>query len=134
MELKPRIEVECKLASRSSTGKYLTIDVHYSGLFAPNPLKYLELEKITVHDVDFGGFTYKEFLLGLMNLTKGSCDNVYYCSRKETLGEGIIRINSDDDYWEFVIATYTPEAELDVYIDHQKELILDWADNEVIGW
>nr|KAJ0212790.1 hypothetical protein LSAT_V11C400217460 [Lactuca sativa] len=121
------------MASQSSTGKYLTVDVHYSGLFAPNPLKYLDPEKITVHDVDFGGFTYKEFLLWLRNLTKGSCDNVYYCSRKETLGEGIIRINSDVDYWDFVETTYTPEAELDVYIDHQKEPILDWADNEVLS-
>ncbi|CAI9264623.1 unnamed protein product [Lactuca saligna] len=53
--------------------------------------------------------------------------------RKETLAEGIIRIDSDVDYWEFVEATYTPEVELDVNIDHQKELILDWADNEVLS-
>ncbi|CAH1445355.1 unnamed protein product [Lactuca virosa] len=86
-----------------------------------------------MRDVDFGGFTYKEFLLWLRNLTKGSFDNVYYCSRKETLVGGIIRINSDADYWEFVEDTYTPEAELDVYIDHQKEPILDWADNEVLS-
>ncbi|CAI9300582.1 unnamed protein product [Lactuca saligna] len=75
------------MASQSSTGKYLTVDVHYNGVFARNPLKYLDLEKITVRDVDFGGFTYKEFLLWLRNLTNGSCDSVYYCSRKETLGE-----------------------------------------------
>ncbi|CAI9285981.1 unnamed protein product [Lactuca saligna] len=87
----------------------------------------------TVRDVDFGGFTYKEFLLWLRNLTNGSCDNVYYYSRKETLGEGIIRIDNDADYWEFVEATYTPEAELDVYIDHQNDPILDWAENEVLS-
>ncbi|CAH1418773.1 unnamed protein product [Lactuca virosa] len=87
----------------------------------------------TVHDVNFGGFTYKEFLLWLRNLTDGSCDNVYYCSKNETLGEGIIRIDSDADYWEFIEATYTPEAELDVYIDHQNDLILDWAENEVLS-
>ncbi|CAI9296208.1 unnamed protein product [Lactuca saligna] len=121
------------MVSQSPTGMYLTIDVHYSGVFAQNPLKYLDLEKITVRDVDFGGFSYKEFLLWLRNLTNGSCDNVYYCSRKETLGEGIIRIDSDADYWEFVEATYTPEAELDVYIDQQNDPILDWAENEVLS-
>nr|KAJ0208438.1 hypothetical protein LSAT_V11C500283920 [Lactuca sativa] len=108
------------MASPSFIGKYLTVDVHYRGLFAPNPLKYLDPETIIVRDVDFGGFTYKEFLLWLRDLTKGSCNDVYYCSRKETLAEGIIRINSDANYWEFVEATYTPETKLDVYIDHQK--------------
>nr|KAJ0222335.1 hypothetical protein LSAT_V11C200051040 [Lactuca sativa] len=78
-------------------------------------------------------FTYKEFRLWLRDLTKGSCNDVYYYSSKETLAEGIIRIDSDADYWEFVEAAYTPEAELDVYIDHQKQLILDWADNEVLS-
>ncbi|CAI9288482.1 unnamed protein product [Lactuca saligna] len=121
------------MASESSTRMYLTVDVHYSGVFARNPLKYLDLEKITVRDVDFGGFSYKEYLLWLRNLTNGSCDNVYYCSRKETLGEGIIRIDSDVDYWEFVEATYTPEAELDVYIDQQNDPILDWVENEVLS-
>ncbi|CAI9269969.1 unnamed protein product [Lactuca saligna] len=106
------------MASQSSTGKYITVDVYYSGLFAPNPLTYLDPENIKVCDVDLGGFTYKEFLLWIRNLTNGSCDNVYYYSRKETLGEGIIRIECNADYWEFVEATYTPEAELDVYIDH----------------
>ncbi|CAH1434817.1 unnamed protein product, partial [Lactuca virosa] len=121
------------MASQSYAGNYLTVHVHYSGLFAPNPLKYLDPKKITVRDVDFGGFTHKEFLLWLRNLTKGTCDNVHYCSRKETLAEGIVIIDSDVDYWEFVQATYTPEVELDVYIDHQKEPILDWANNEVLS-
>ncbi|CAI9274977.1 unnamed protein product [Lactuca saligna] len=34
---------------------------------------------------------------------------------------------------EFAEATYTPEAELDVYIDHQNDPILDWAENEVLS-
>ncbi|CAI9298581.1 unnamed protein product [Lactuca saligna] len=90
------------MASPSSIRKYLTVDVHYRGLFAPNPLKYLDPETIIVCDVDFGGFTYKEFLLWLRDLTKESCNDVYYYSRKETLAESIIRIDSDVDYWEFV--------------------------------
>nr|KAJ0191163.1 hypothetical protein LSAT_V11C800434850 [Lactuca sativa] len=83
MKLKLRLEVDCKMSSQSSTSKYLTVDVHYSGLFAPNLLKHLDPEKITVRDVDFGGFTYKEFLLWLRNLTNGSCDNVLSYGNEE---------------------------------------------------
>ncbi|CAI9284255.1 unnamed protein product [Lactuca saligna] len=88
--------------------------------------------------MDFEGFTYKEFLLWLMKLTNGACDNVYYCIRKESLCEGIRRIDSDADYWEFVETVYSLESdslesELDVYIDHRNEPILDWADNEFLA-
>nr|KAJ0198545.1 hypothetical protein LSAT_V11C700346510 [Lactuca sativa] len=65
LELKLRVEVDCKIAFQSST----------------------DPKTIIVRDVDFGGFTYKEFLLWLKDLTKGSCNDVYYCSRKETLAE-----------------------------------------------
>ncbi|CAI9274918.1 unnamed protein product [Lactuca saligna] len=121
----------------SSTGMYVSVDFHYNGFFSPNPLVYLDPVKTNVRDVDFGGFTYKEFLLWLTKLTNGECDNVYYCMRKESLCEGIRRIDSDADYWEFVETVYSLESdslesELDVYIDHRNEPILDWADNEFL--
>ena len=58
--------------------------------------------------------------------------------RKESLCEGIRRIDSDADYWEFVETVYSLESdslesELDVYIDHRNEPILDWADNEFLA-
>ena len=81
---------------------YVSVDFHYNGFFSPNPLVYLDPVKTNVRDVDFGGFTYKEFLLWLTEFTKGACDNVYYCIRKESLCEGIRRIDSDADYSEFV--------------------------------
>ncbi|CAH1451023.1 unnamed protein product [Lactuca virosa] len=122
----------------SSTGMYVSVDFHYNGFFSPNPLVYLDPIKTNVRDVDFGGFTYKEFLLWLTKLTNGACDNVYYCMRKESLCEGIRRIDSDADYWEFVETVYSLESdslqsELDVYIDHRNEPILDWADNELLA-
>ncbi|CAH1445490.1 unnamed protein product [Lactuca virosa] len=122
----------------SSTGMYVSVDFHYNGFFSPNPLVYLDPVKTNVRDVDFGGFTYKEFLLWLTKLTNGVCDNVYYCMRKESLCEGIRRIDSDVDYWEFVEIVYSLESdslesELDVYIDHRNEPILDWADNEALA-
>nr|KAJ0186902.1 hypothetical protein LSAT_V11C900463080 [Lactuca sativa] len=114
------------------------MDFHYNGFFSPNPLVYLDPVKTNVRDVDFGGFTYKEFLLWLTKLTNGACDNVYYCVRKESLCEGIRRIDSDADYWEFVETVYSLESDsleskLDVYIDHRNEPILDWADKEFLA-
>nr|KAJ0201380.1 hypothetical protein LSAT_V11C600300110 [Lactuca sativa] len=52
-----------------------------------------------------------------LNLIEGSCDNVYYCTRNEPLAEG-----------------YSDEAGLrmNVYIDHENEVVLDWADMEVL--
>ncbi|CAI9275153.1 unnamed protein product [Lactuca saligna] len=117
---------------------YVSVDFHYNGFFSPNPLVYLDPIKTNVRDVDFGGFTYKVFLLWLTELTNGACDNVYYCMRKECFCEGIRRINSDVDYWDFVETVYSLESdslesELDVYIDHRNEPILDWADNEFLA-
>ncbi|CAH1429386.1 unnamed protein product [Lactuca virosa] len=122
----------------SSTGMYVSVDFHYNGFFLPNPLVYLDPVKTNVRDVDFGGFTYKEFLLWLTKLTNGACANVYYCMKKESLCEGIRRIDSDADYWEFVETVYSlesdsPESELDVYIDHRNEPIIDWVDNEFLA-
>ncbi|CAH1429700.1 unnamed protein product, partial [Lactuca virosa] len=117
----------------SSTCMYVAVDFHYNRMFSPSPLVYLDPVKTSVRDVGFGGFTYKEFLLWLTKLTKGACDNVYYCIRKESLCEGIRRIDSDVDYWEFVETVYSLESELDVYIDQRNEPILDWADNELLA-
>nr|KAJ0224821.1 hypothetical protein LSAT_V11C100031440 [Lactuca sativa] len=123
----------------SSTCMYVSVDFHYNEMFSPNPLVYLDPVKTSVRDMDFGGFTYKEFLLWLTEFTKGACDNVYYCIRKESLCEGIRRIDSDADYWEFMETVYSLksvnlESELDVYIDHRNEPILDWADNELLAY
>nr|KAJ0211487.1 hypothetical protein LSAT_V11C400221130 [Lactuca sativa] len=106
----------------SSTGMYVSADFHYNGFFSPNSLVYLDPVKTNVRDVDFGGFTYKEFLMWLTKLTNGACDNVYYCMRKESLCEDIRRIDSDADYWEFVETVYSLESD-----------IFDWVDNKFLA-
>ncbi|CAI9288541.1 unnamed protein product [Lactuca saligna] len=111
----------------SSTGMYVSVDFHYNGFFLPNPLVYLDPVKTNVRDVDFGGFTYKEFLLWLTKLTNGECDNVYYCMRKESLCEGIRRIDNDADYWEFVETVYSLESDC---LENGKGYELDELDEE----
>ncbi|CAI9291983.1 unnamed protein product [Lactuca saligna] len=76
----------------------------------------------------------KEFKLFVAKLIEGSCDNVYYYTRNEPLAEGIRKIGNDADYYEFIETGYSDEAGLtmNVYIDHEKEVVLDWADMEVL--
>ncbi|KAI3765597.1 hypothetical protein L2E82_15635 [Cichorium intybus] len=73
---------------------------------------------------------FKEFL---GKLCKTRCDDVYYCTRHQTLAEGIRRFHNDADYVEFLEVGYEDENEfrMNVYIDHQNEPVLDWADMEV---
>ncbi|CAH1413990.1 unnamed protein product [Lactuca virosa] len=103
-------------------------------MFAPSPLVYLDPMRMSVRDVDFGGMDYIEFVLWVSKLTRRSCDNLYYCSTHERLAEGIRRIDNDVDYFEFIEDGYMDKNELrmNVYIDHQNEPILDWADKEML--
>ncbi|CAI9280361.1 unnamed protein product [Lactuca saligna] len=120
------------MASDSKQSKYLTVYLHYNGLFAPKPLVYLNAVVVSICDVDFGAMDFKDFNLFIAKLIEGSCDNVYYCTRNEPLAEGIRRISNDADYFEFIETGYSDEAGLrmNVYIDHENEPVLDWADDE----
>ncbi|CAI9271895.1 unnamed protein product [Lactuca saligna] len=120
------------MASDSKQSKYLTVYLHYNGLFAPKPLVYLNAVVVSICDVDFGAMDFKDFNLFIAKLIEGSCDNVYYCTRNEPLAEGIRRITNDADYFEFIETGYSDEAGLrmNVYIDHENEPVLDWADDE----
>ncbi|CAI9290457.1 unnamed protein product [Lactuca saligna] len=122
------------MASDSKLRKYLTFYVHYNGLFAPKALVYLNSVVVSIADVDFGGMDLKDFKLFIEKLIEGSCDNVYYCTRNEPLAEGIRRIGNDADYYEFIETGYSDEVGLtiNVYIDHENEPVLDWADMEVV--
>ncbi|CAI9274616.1 unnamed protein product [Lactuca saligna] len=122
------------MASDSKLRKYLTVYVHYNGLFAPKPLVYLNSVVVSIADVDFGAMDLKDFKLFIEKLIEGSCDNVYYCTRNEPLAEGIRRIGNDADYYEFIETGYSDEVGLimNVYIDYKNEPVLDWADMEVV--
>nr|KAJ0184707.1 hypothetical protein LSAT_V11C900457790 [Lactuca sativa] len=105
------------MAYDSKQRKYLTVYIHYNGLFAPKPLVYLNAVVVSICDVDFGAMDLKDFNLFITKLIKGSCDNVYYCTRNEPLADG-----------------YSDEAGLrmNMYIDHGNEPVLDWADMEIV--
>ncbi|CAI9285469.1 unnamed protein product [Lactuca saligna] len=120
--------------SDSKLRKYLTVYVHYNGLFAPKPLVYLNVVVASISDVDFGAMDLKEFKLFIAMLIEGRCDNVHYYTRNEPLTEGIRRIGNDVDYYEFIETGYSDEVGLtmNVYIDHENEVVLDWADMEVL--
>nr|KAJ0208052.1 hypothetical protein LSAT_V11C500289790 [Lactuca sativa] len=118
----------------SPNGRFLSIDFHFNGMFAPSPLVYLDPMRMPVRDVDFDGMDYREFVLWVSKLTRQGCDNLYYYSTDERLVEGIRRIDNDADYFGFIEDGYMDKNELrmNVYIDHQNEPILDWADKEML--
>ncbi|CAI9269516.1 unnamed protein product [Lactuca saligna] len=73
--------------------KYLTVDFHYNGMFAPNPLLYLDPMSMSIREVDFGGMNYREFVLWVSKLTRRSCGNFYYCStHKRVLEESTMML------------------------------------------
>ncbi|CAH1440802.1 unnamed protein product [Lactuca virosa] len=61
-------------------------------------------------------------------------DNVYYHTRNEPLAEGFKRIGNGVDCFEFIDKGYSDEngLRMNVHIDHGNELVLDWADIEVV--
>ncbi|KAL4566405.1 hypothetical protein LXL04_030520 [Taraxacum kok-saghyz] len=110
--------------------KCMIVDMHYNGMFAPKAFAYLNGEVITIRGVDFGSLNHLEFRDVFSNVCKGPCEDVYYCSKKDTLVEDIRRINNYADYTEFQVVGYDnpPDYRLDLYIDHNGEPVLDWAD------
>ncbi|CAI9292365.1 unnamed protein product [Lactuca saligna] len=50
------------------------------------------------------------------------------------MSEGIRRIRNDADYFKFIDMGYSDEngLRMNVYIDHENERVLDWADMEVV--
>ncbi|CAI9264535.1 unnamed protein product [Lactuca saligna] len=99
------------MASDSKQRKYLTVYIHYNGLFAPKPLVYLNVV-VSICDVDFGAMDLKEFVLFIAKLNEGSYDNVYYCTTNKPLAEFIRRIENDADYFEFIETGYSDEVGL----------------------
>ncbi|KAL4563609.1 hypothetical protein LXL04_027654 [Taraxacum kok-saghyz] len=111
---------------------FMIVELHYNGMFAPKPFAYLNDEVITIRGVDFDALNLLEFRDVLSNVVKGPCEDVYYCSKKDTLAEGIRRINNYADYTDFQVAGYDnpPDYRVDLYIDQNGEPVLDWADDE----
>lgn len=127
------IEDDDNMEEESASINLLKVDIHYNGFFTPKPLTYLGGVRVSVRDVDFSLFFLREFKEFLGNLCKTRCDDVYYCTKHETLAEGIRRFGNDADYVEFLEVGYEDENEfrMNVYIDHENEPVLDWADMEV---
>ncbi|KAI3522856.1 hypothetical protein L1887_00908 [Cichorium endivia] len=121
------------MEEESASINLLKVDIHYNEFLTPKPLTYLGGVRVSVRDVDFGLFFLRKFKEFLGKLCKTRCDNMYYCTRHETLAEGIRRFGNDADYVEFLEMGYEDENEfrMNVYIDHQNEPVLDWAHMEV---
>ncbi|KAL4575451.1 hypothetical protein LXL04_022295 [Taraxacum kok-saghyz] len=69
---------------------FMIVDLHYHEMFAPKPFAYLNNEVMTIEGVDFGALNLLEFGDVLSHVVKGPCEDVYYCSKNDTLAEGML--------------------------------------------
>ncbi|KAI3679330.1 hypothetical protein L2E82_51463 [Cichorium intybus] len=82
------------------------VDVHYLGLFSPNPLLYIHGEMKKLRDVDLKAMSWPEFRSLLSTMTECTLDRLYYCPAKEKLAKGLNALQSECDYNDFIECAY----------------------------
>ncbi|CAH1435313.1 unnamed protein product [Lactuca virosa] len=128
--------LQLKSLSVSSTvmtnGSSLIVDVHYNGVFSPNPLVYFDPDIASVRDVYFNAMVFSDFITFLEKLTKKiNFKDVYYCIPHERLSEGLGVSQNEGDYREFLeVGNGSQEKRINVYIDQYNEPIFDWIEEE----
>nr|KAJ0205995.1 hypothetical protein LSAT_V11C500239300 [Lactuca sativa] len=113
-------------------GSSLIVDVHYNGVFSPNPLVYFDPDIASVRDVDFNTMVFSDYITLFENLTKKiHCKDVYYYLPHERLSEGLGVIQNEGDYREFLeVGNGSQEKRINLYIDQYNEPIFDWIEEE----
>nr|KAJ0193125.1 hypothetical protein LSAT_V11C800414020 [Lactuca sativa] len=66
----------------------------------------------------------------LQKLTRTTIKDIYFYLPKESLSHGIHILVNEGDYKEFLDLAYANERRMNVYADHQNELILKWIEEE----
>ncbi|CAI9268898.1 unnamed protein product [Lactuca saligna] len=109
---------------------FIQVDVHYDGIFSPNPLIYYMNLNTSITNVDFGGLNIKEFIYVLEDVTKGKCPDVYYCLGHKSIRDGLRLLKNDDDYTRFLDAANGNEGKINVYVDHYNEPVFEWIEEK----
>ncbi|KAL7584154.1 hypothetical protein Lser_V15G45207 [Lactuca serriola] len=116
--------------SNAKGSAFIQVDVHYDGIFSPNPLIYYMNQNTSITDVDFGGLNFKEFIYVLEDVTKGKCPDVYYYLGQKSMCDGLRPLTNDDDYTRFLDAANGNKGKINVYVDHYKESVFEWIEEE----
>ncbi|CAI9262324.1 unnamed protein product [Lactuca saligna] len=97
---------------------FLSIKVHFQGVFINKPFCYSDGVHHVFKNVDFAGMSYNEFVSFLKRFTQEKCKKVYYCQPDLQIPEGLTLISNERQYQEFIDIDYECGVQVSVYMDH----------------
>ncbi|GKA88961.1 hypothetical protein Tco_0810773 [Tanacetum coccineum] len=104
----------------------LTITFYHEGVFVGPPLEYLEGNKDTMKDLDFGNFTYGKFFECIKAATLFPPVGIFYCLPGSDLSDGIRELKNEQQLADFVATALGNGGHIDVYVEHHGYDIHDW--------
>ncbi|GJW33449.1 hypothetical protein Tco_0053481 [Tanacetum coccineum] len=104
----------------------LTITFYHEGVFVGPPLEYLEGNKDTMKDLDFGNFTYGKFFECIKAATLFPPVGLFYCLPGSDLSDGIRELKNEQQLADFVATALGNGGHIDVYVEHHGYDIHDW--------
>ncbi|CAH1441340.1 unnamed protein product [Lactuca virosa] len=97
---------------------FLSIKVHFQGVFINKPFCYSDGVHHVFDNVDFASMSYNEFVGFLERFTQEKCEKLYYCQPDLQIPEGLTLISNELQYQEFIDIAYQCGVQVLVYMDH----------------
>ncbi|CAI9287734.1 unnamed protein product [Lactuca saligna] len=97
---------------------FLSIKVHFQGVFINKPFCYSDGVHHVFENVNFAGMSYNEFVGFLERFTQEKCEKVYYCQPDLQIPKGLTLISNERQYQEFIDIAYECGVQVSVYMDH----------------
>ncbi|GKB18469.1 hypothetical protein Tco_0852392 [Tanacetum coccineum] len=102
----------------------LTITFYHEGVFVGPPLEYLEGNKDTMKDLDFGNFTYGKFFECIKAATLFPPVGLFYCLPGSDLSDGIRELKNEQQLADFVATAFGNDND-DLEDYDEDECVLD---------
>ncbi|CAI9259177.1 unnamed protein product [Lactuca saligna] len=97
---------------------FLSIKVHFQGVFINKPFCYFDGVHHVFENVDFAGMSFNEFVGFLERFTQEKCEKVYYCQPNLQIPKGLTLILNECQYQEFIDIAYQCGVQVSIYMDH----------------
>ncbi|CAI9268183.1 unnamed protein product [Lactuca saligna] len=97
---------------------FLSIKVHFQGVFINKPFCYSDGVHHVFENIDFAGMSYYEFVDFLERFIQEKCEKLYYCQPDLQIPEGLTLISNELQYQEFIDISYQCGVQVHVYMDH----------------
>ncbi|CAI9266267.1 unnamed protein product [Lactuca saligna] len=97
---------------------FLSIKVHFQGVFFNKPFFYSDGVHHVFENVDFVAMSYNEFVGFLERFTQEKYKKLYYCQPDLQIPEGLTLISNERQYQEFIDIAYECGVQVSVYMDH----------------